>query len=231
MWVALDVPPGDPVSRFLAVEPQGSVFRGRAMPAARVQFTMWGMMIAIAILALSMGGGIVVALLLIQALRVYRSRRSVQELAGGIRLRAVLPSPSRLLWAGVVIYAVLLTGSFGYIVLIAIPAGAGMLLSEILLFVYGWVGILYWTCLSWTCVEFRENGVVHGHHYWPWESIWMWGWTDRAYGFWLKVPFRFDEYGIAREDKEAIQAILEEYLGRMKQRPADFATPVPNLGQ
>jgi hypothetical protein len=176
------------------------------------------MMIVIALLALFMRGGFALVYSMILTVSWLFHRTRVEKLGGILVLQVVRPRLKRVETAFVSLYAVLVAISIFYLALIALPAGEVVSLSEVLLILFTWVSLLYWPCFKWRRVEFRERGLVCGHDFWPWEGIREWAWRDGGYSLRLRLPYCINTYGIASEDKNAIQATLEEHLGTMKQR-------------
>jgi hypothetical protein len=150
-------------------------------------------------------------------------RRRVQLQAGNLLIEVVRPRAKKVETAGVVLYTMLFASLVGLLVFDAFSANEDMTTSRILqeavftFSMYAWLG-MYWAGFRPTYVEFRERGLVCGAHFWPWESIREWSWSDGGYSLLLKMPDRINTYGIARRDVEAIEAILEEHLGPARQR-------------
>ena len=150
----------------------------------------------------------------------WHSRRRVEELAGGLLLKVVRPSLKRLELAGVVLFTIFVAASLAALVHIAKSDGLRLssreVLTEggILMYLCIWLNI-YW-CFRRTFLQFRERGLVCGIGFWPWESVRQWGWTDSDRVIRLKLPGLINSYSVAKQDKDAIQAILDKHLGPAK---------------
>jgi hypothetical protein len=164
---------------------------------------------------------ITVVLAAIFARSLWLSRRGVQELAGSLLLKAVRPRAKKLEAAGVVVLVVLCS-----IYILTAPglqprgAASGVaivlpseIVEEVDSIVMPYLAFfIYLAIVRWTYLEFRQRGVVCGVDFWPWESIRHWNWAGDGLALRLKVPLRINTYRIARDDKEAIQAILESHM-------------------
>jgi hypothetical protein len=174
------------------------------------------MILAVAILALLLGGAALLAMVVISALQLWLSRRRVERLGGTLLLQVVRPRRKQLEAIGFVLYAVVL---IGYFVLAVLPAAASRLDSDVAFQTWllgGCFGLLCWSLIRWTRLEFREGGVIYGSELWTWESIRGWDWKGGGCTLRLKVPHRMMWYGIAESDKASVQAILEERHGRLE---------------
>jgi hypothetical protein len=197
----------------------------RMIRMPRVRFTLWQMMIAVAILALLMGPATWLTAVIFTSIQAWVSRRRIERLGGPLRLQVVQPWPKQLQTVNFVLYAVVLMASLGYFVLNIHATAAGSPGSYLVNWAFdtllfcAWIGLLlYWRCFRWTRLEFRERGVIYESELWPWESVREWGWKDGGYTLRLRVPYRIMLYVIAQGDKESVQAILEQRLGLVTNR-------------
>ena len=201
----------------------------RVIRMSRVRFTIGDMMIAVAILALwmiqasSMGPATWLTWVIIGSYQAVVYGSQAERLGGTLRLRVVRPWLKQLQTVTFVLYAVVFMASLGYFVIKMRATTAGSPASILLTAAFDtWlpcacIGILlYWQCLLWTRLEFRERGVVDESTFWPWDSIRKWGWKDGGYTLTLKDPDRTMWYKVGQADKESVQAILVQRLGLVK---------------
>lgn len=186
----------------------------------RARFSIWQLMIAVAVMAAFLGNATWLAAVAINVALGWRSRRRVELLGGNPLLQVTRPWQKKLEISGLVLYATVVIASLGYLVLeenFTAPDTYGSYhlnrSIDTLLFSACIVLLLYWPCFRWTRLEFRDHGVVYDSDFWPWESIRDWSWDSGGYTLRLKVPYRILWYGIAQGDKRAVQEILERRLG------------------
>ncbi len=197
------------------------------MQQSRVRFTIRGMMIAVALVALFLRGGPGLASLVILPVYMWLPRERAQKRGAALKLQILRPGLKRLEMAAIVLWTMLVGGSLSYPVLIGMPPPAGYRLLEASWFGYAWIGLFYWPCFRWRHIEFRERGLVHGLKFWPWENIRSWDWRDGGSSLQLTLPYRINTYGIARTDRERIQVILENHVGAEKPRSTRFLKMTP----
>jgi hypothetical protein len=195
----------------------------RMIPMPRVRFTLGQMMIAVAILALLMGGAIWLAAVTINTIQAWVSCRRAERLAGAVLLQVVRPWLKQLATVDFLLYAVVFIASGASAATDMRATAASLPASHLvngaadILLLLACIGLLlYWPFFRWTRLEFRERGVIYQSGLWPWESIREWGWKDGGYTLRLKVPYDIMWYRIAQGDKESVQAILEQHLGLVK---------------
>jgi hypothetical protein len=176
------------------------------------------MMIAVAILALLMGGGIA-GFMVIPAGQAWLSRRRGERLGGRLLLRVIRPWLRQLEAVVLVLYAFVLMALLGFLLRDVATTWGRTSASEVvnnafpIFLTCTCIGLLYLPCFRWARLELREHGVIYECQFWQWESIREWNWKDGGDTLRLKVPHRIMWYAIDRKDKESVQAILEQHFG------------------
>ena len=136
----------------------------RMIRMPRVRFTLWQMMIAVAIFAGLMAPATWLSMAMITTIQAGIFRRRAEHLGGPVVLQVVRPAVKQLVTFGFLLYAVALMALLGYLVLdmrtTAAGSPASYLVNEAvdILLPCACFGVsLYWACVRSMRLEFRER--------------------------------------------------------------------------